>query len=117
VQEFARTPAAPFPVRRRHAAERALAVCTDVLLAAGAYSWVASSGNAVIGAGKHKVLFPPGSATASTHDKMKKEPREALSIALKKFEVAVNRGAPRQPVGRFRRVGLPIQVWIVRVLH
>jgi hypothetical protein len=51
------------------------------------------------------------------HDKTMKEPREALLIALKKLEVPVNRGAPRQPVGRFRRVGLPIQVWIVRVLH
>jgi len=30
-----------------------------------------------------------------------KEPREALLIALKKLEVPVNRGAPRQPVDRF----------------
>jgi hypothetical protein len=35
------------------------------------------------------------------HDKTMKEPREALLIALKKLEVPVNRGAPRQPVDRF----------------
>src|SRR5215213_10116398 len=101
LQEFARTPAAPMPVRRRHVTERALVVCTDVLRATSTYSWVARSGNALIGAGKHKVLFAVGSATVSTYDKTKKEPREALSITLDKFEVAVNRGAPRQPVGRF----------------
>jgi hypothetical protein len=58
VQAFARTPAAPFPVRRRHAAEHALADRMGVRQATATYSWVASSSNALVGAGKHNVLFP-----------------------------------------------------------
>jgi len=58
VQAFARTPAAPFPVRRRHAAEHALADRIGFRQAAATYSWVASSSNALAGAGKHNVLFP-----------------------------------------------------------